>query len=244
MLKFVNNKILCLRNSKVFPCSKNNIIIKYNRYQNNSFTSSSKLKNNTSNNKPKAVATALDISLWEQFKYFPTGVLLLYNDFITYLNINAASQTKTNAWSKQNNNTVIQPNFLQTRLTPTIIPRRQKEQQRQFMRDIRRCLPIVGLYTCIPFIGNIFAVLAILHPYYLLSNQFYMNFEQKRYYCTLDDEQNIIAFENILEYLSKLYPDFRNEIRSMDNEVIIQSWMKFIISLQKNNKLIANHHHV
>lgn len=252
MPKFINNKntissiqntLLHLRNN-----NKNKYITTahhHHRYQYNNFLSTS----SSSKEKPKVVVVnEPNISLWTQFKYFPKGVLLLYNDFITYLNIYSASKTKNNAWSisKYNKNSNL-PLFLQTSEAKviTIIPRRQKEQQRQFVRDIRRCLPIVGLYSAIPVIGNIFAFWAILHPYYLLSNQFYISFDQKRYYSTLDDRLNMKAFDAILGYLDIAFTSsMRNEIGSNindnNNEVIIQSWMKHIISLQQqqhiNNK--------
>ncbi len=98
-------------------------------------------------------------------RFFPTGVKKLYNDVQTYHNIKDASTTKENIWS-----------------TLRRIPRRQQEQQKRLIRDLKKvALPVT--LAILPAIGNIFIALMAIQPRPFLSNHFFTD-EQVRYFVS------------------------------------------------------------
>merc|ERR1711862_993248 len=85
-----NSSILFFVNPKWYTTNKKN----YTRYF---FTLSSRKNNNN-------IPETRDLTIIEQFQYFPIGLSKLYNDFITYININDAFYCNNiNAWSADSN---------------------------------------------------------------------------------------------------------------------------------------------
>ena len=99
-------------------------------------------------------------------KIFPSGIKSLYNDYLRYQNIKDASQTKSNAWSNLKYH----------------MPRRQYQQQKQFIYDVQKVLIPVSM-ALLPIIGNLFIIGFAVQPRLFLSDHFF-SIEQIRYYVS------------------------------------------------------------
>lgn len=143
---------------------------------------------------------------WQSFKNFPKGVKQLYNDCLTYKNIEAASKSKRNAWTRLKSIHELNTSpkrwsklpFLQNDERPGYIPRRQNELQRRLKYDILSCAPVVTLYLSIPVIGNVFVFLGIAFPRLLLSRQFYSK-DQVRIFSDIEHKQKKIHYKALAE---------------------------------------------
>ena len=149
---------------------------------------------------------------YKQMIHFPKGVEQLYNDCLTYSYIDNASKTKRNAWTR---NKKVMQDELKERWKQWstqywienqnedlgLIPRRQKEHQRQVEKDLLSCAPIVML-SIIPIVGNFFTLVGIAYPRLLLSRQF-TNKEQKRIFYDLEYKQKERNYINLSKLCMK-----------------------------------------
>ncbi len=91
------------------------------------------------------------------FKTFPAGVGRLVDSIFGYWNINESARTSRNTWSQIGG--------------VGYIPRRQREQQRQLMRDLQKvALPVA--FGALPVIGNSIFILLAWKPNLFLSSHF------------------------------------------------------------------------
>jgi len=116
------------------------------------FLSSSSNKNNSTHHQHHRPQ-----KWWERIQNFPKNATKLCNDISRSKTINDASKTIPNAWNGT-------------------IPRRQTEQQRMVLYDVRIALPLL-IVSIPPFIGYIPVLLAILSPRQWMSRQFFNTFE-------------------------------------------------------------------
>lgn len=101
------------------------------------------------------------------------------------------------------------------------VPRRQQVQQRQFLSDIYRVLPVVGL-SMVPIVGYIPMFASVVFPRQLLSRQFYNTYEcfsfgriaheQRRPYCQQlmksSDESHLPTTALALGFMDSFPPYF------------------------------------
>lgn len=120
-------------------------------------------------------------------KSIPVGSKKLYHDYQTYTNIRDASETKINAWCK-----------LEHR-----IPRRQKQQQERFLRDLRKVAVPVSIMM-IPFIGNFFAIVIVVDPRFFLSDHFFTK-KQVRYFVSKEYNERKAYFSSCAIDIEKLF---------------------------------------
>jgi hypothetical protein len=118
------------------------------------------------------------MTIRERVLTFPSSVYMLWKDWQLYVNIRDAAATKRNAW------TVVQPNnaskvvtcSLDTNNPLSVVPWRQREQQRRFLDSLSTVLPTVVLWL-LPIVGYVPMLLAILAPRQLLSRHFFNQYE-------------------------------------------------------------------
>jgi hypothetical protein len=117
---------------------------------NNSNTSSSNNNNNSNTNRPN--------KWWERMRDFPQNVQKLLDDVRRYHDINDAA--RSGAWNGR-------------------IPRRQAEQQRMVLQDLRIAVPLVLLWIP-PIIGYVPLLMAMVSPRQWMSRQFFNDYEKLR----------------------------------------------------------------
>lgn len=135
-------------------------------------TTSSRQYHSTTRNKDPRYTSP---TFFQLVRAIPAGLRSILKDVRTYRLIEDASRTKTNAWTK--------PKRPQTRTRthgsadaaeddrPGLIPRRQSEQQRRLLRELRLvALPLT--FCLLPVVGNAFILGIILAPRYFLSDRF------------------------------------------------------------------------
>lgn len=159
------------------------------------------------------------MTLQERIKEFPASVKRLWKHYELYGNIHNASKTKRNAWSSDSphNTPLHQGNIgdnpypihhLKNR--PGLVPRRQYEQQRQFIEALKLVSPTV-LVWILPIVGTIPMVLAVAAPRQLLSRHFHNDFEVAEY-ARQEFSQRLQHFQTS----AKLFQDlFGEPLRSL-----------------------------
>ena len=126
-------------------------------------------------------------TLIDLIKTLPVGSKKLYYDYQTYKNIRDASKTKINAWCKLEHH----------------IPRRQKEQQKKFLLDVKKVAVPVALMS-IPMIGNFFAIFVAVDPRFFLSDQFFTE-EQVRYFVSKEYNERKVYFSSCAIDVEELF---------------------------------------
>ena len=107
------------------------------------------------------------VKWWERIRYFPSNVQQLYSDCIRVKNIYDASHTPNNAWTNRFG-------------VMGRIPRRQQEQERLLMSDVRIVVPIIILWIP-PIVGYLPLFAAIVCPRQALSRQFLNDYEKESF---------------------------------------------------------------
>ena len=143
-------------------------------------------------------------------------------------------------------NTVI---IKQSKNTLLRAPRRQQEQQKQFLRDIRKVILPVTVAS-LPIVGNAIFVLLVLRPYVFLSDQFFTR-EQVRYFGSMGYHQRKTFFHaSAIDLCSMLNinPDCRNALDVLIDEMKVTRIKNETISIKdiiplytKIQKVFGNH---
>jgi LETM1-like protein len=114
------------------------------------------------------------MTIRERILTFPSSVYMLWKDWQLHVNIRDAAATKRNAWTVPNNESSV--TFSPETHALSVIPWRQREQQRRFLDSLSTVLPTVVLWL-LPIIGYVPMFLAILAPRQLLSRHFFNQYE-------------------------------------------------------------------
>ena len=182
-------QVLRLARKKFGTNSRNNLrIIQSNRFNPGSQLLASSFSSGRASTVPNR---NIFFQIWQTIRRdFPNGVHQLWRDYLTYQNINDTAKNTNNSWGG-------------------IVPRRQKEHQRLFRRDVSRVLPTVVIWVAVPALGHVYALLAVFFfPKSLLSRQFW-TVEQKRNFANEDYTMKIKHFTSLM-----------NEILSRRNRVL------------------------
>jgi len=126
-------------------------------------------------------------SFYEILQAIPTGIKKITNEIRAYNNIEDASRTRQNAWTVKSQlskaehpATTIESSsasmdneisFPHNTNRLGRIPRRQQEQQRRLLRELKIALPVT-LAAMLPVIGNVFILAIAISPRYFLSYHF------------------------------------------------------------------------
>jgi LETM1-like protein len=133
------------------------------------------------------------MTIRERVLTFPTSVYMLWKDWQLHVNIRDAAATKRNAWTVQNQASSAVTHSETNALS--IIPWRQREQQRRFLDSLSTVLPTVVLWL-LPIIGYVPMFLAILAPRQLLSRHFFNQYEIRQF--------NRLEYQQRYEHYSKV----------------------------------------
>lgn len=135
------------------------------------------------------------MTLLERARHFPTGVKELYNACLVYRNIHDASRTPLNAWTIDH--PLMWRRQMQQRhsnggsgggkyqiygdeLRPGRIPRRQHEQQRRLVDDVKMVAPLIVVWI-LPIVGYFPMFLAAGAPRQVLCRQFFNDYEVRHF---------------------------------------------------------------
>ena len=113
------------------------------------------------------ISKAGPVKWWERIRDFPRNVKQLYKDCLRMKDIYDASHTPNNAWTNRYG-------------VMGRIPRRQQEQERQLMSDVRIVVPLIILWIP-PIIGYLPLFAAMICPRQTLSRQFLNDFERESF---------------------------------------------------------------
>lgn len=156
---------------------------------------------------------------------FLRGAKMVYGDFLTYRNINAAAKSKENIWQGR-------------------IPRRQVEQQRQFKKDIAKVIPTLFWWQAIPFVGTSVAFFALVFPRYLLSSQFYSE-DQRRKFAHMDYVRKRTFFSSLIASGVGTNVDVINRVHAHQTDADTEYDMAgFILSAKSMMEIMSVNDHL
>jgi hypothetical protein len=122
---------------------------------------------------------------WERLRDFPVNVGRLYQDFLRVKDIYDASHTPNNAWTNRYG-------------VMGRIPRRQQEQERQLVSDMRIVVPLLVLWIP-PIIGYLPLFIAVGCPRQVLSRHFFNIYEQESF-AILEMKQRQEYYSDLANY--------------------------------------------
>jgi len=147
--------------SRIFVLNENHFrrCLSYSRNTKEEKNNIAKIRSASTRSQKVESQNALETT-WLTIKKITRGAKHLWNDYLTYDNINAAVKTKVNAWKGK-------------------IPRRQHEQQRLFRYDAMKVAPTAVMFL-VPFVKYVIGLVAMYaFPKQLLSRHFWTE-RQKR----------------------------------------------------------------
>ena len=131
--------------------------------------------------RPKVPPKFKTQSMWNQIRSFPKNAGNLYNDVLTYRNIDAAACTLNNAWGG-------------------VVPRRQRAFKRRLEQGLVKVLiPVVG-WVAVPVFGSLFIILAVAFPRMMLSYHF-LSEKQMRVFAAEECAHRLKYYREVGSYV-------------------------------------------